>query len=260
MDEGDRRDDGTSPPWKGWWVPGLVLLVAMGLVIWALGVKLTDPDHLRTLVVGWGAWGALALIGLQVAQVLLAPIPGHTLGLVGGYLYGAWLGTLVNMTGTLIGAGLAMWLARRFGRPLARRLVSRRQMERLDELAKRRGLAFFFLIFLFPFLPDDAACFVAGLSPLPLRELLLLALVGRLPGVFIPNWLGDHAAVLSPRQWTIIILLMIPVAVAFWRWQDAIEGFLLRLLDRLTRQHVRLGTSKNENAQTGGPVIRRGRK
>jgi uncharacterized membrane protein YdjX (TVP38/TMEM64 family) len=187
---------------------------------------------LRTILIGWGWWGPLALIGLQVAQVLIAPLPGQVLGLVGGYVYGPWLGTLINMTGTLLGSGLAMALARRFGRPLVQRFVSPQWLDRLDGLAVKRGAAVFFLIFLLPFLPDDAACFVAGLSPLPLKELLLLAAIGRLPGVFIPNWLGAHAADLSAVQWGAIALLLVPLAVAFWRWQETIERWLLRLVER----------------------------
>jgi len=73
---------------------------------------------------------------------------------------------------------------------------------------------------------------VAGLSPLPLKELLLLAAIGRLPGVFIPNWLGAHAADLSAIQWVAVALLLIPLAVAFWHWQETIEGWLLRLVER----------------------------
>lgn len=216
-------------------IAGLALLVALCALAGSLGWLgfPTDPDRVRAAVIGWGQWGALALISLQVAQTLLAPIPGQALSLVGGYLYGPWLGTLVNMTGMLIGSGMAMGLARRFGRPLVQRWVSAAWLLRLDELARRRGATVFFLVFLFPFLPDDAACFVAGLSPLPLRELLLLALLGRLPGIFILNWLGAHATNLNAYQWMIIFLAMTPIALAFWHWQDRIEYALLKLLDRL---------------------------
>jgi uncharacterized membrane protein YdjX (TVP38/TMEM64 family) len=240
MDERDVSETHRTRAWKRPVVWGLILFgVALtGAYGWKslfalLRLMLSDPDGLRMVVVSWGPWGMLALIGLQVAQTLIAPIPGQGLGIVSGYLYGPWLGTLINMTGTLIGSGIAIWLARRFGRPLVERWVPPKRLAHLDRLAKQRGPAFFFLIFLFPFLPDDAACFVAGLSPLPLGEMLLLVLLGRLPGVFIPNWLGSHATSLSPRQWVVIVLLMVPIGAAFWYWQDLIEGSLLKFLDKL---------------------------
>jgi len=224
--------------WKKIGLLGLVLLVVLLPLLGVFSQKsllrtLSDAERLRVMVIGWGSWGPFALIGLQVVQVLLAPIPGQALGLVSGYLYGTWLGTLINMVGTLVGSSIAIWLARRFGRPFVERFVSPDHLARLDALATRRGPAIIFLIFLFPFLPDDAACFVAGLSPLPLGELLLLVLLGRLPGAFIPNWLGAHAAELNPRQWVAIILLMVPIGVVVWRWQASIEDYLLRLLDRV---------------------------
>jgi len=222
---------------RTWRILGLILVAALLVVVGASGWTplrelLSDPERLRAMVIGWGWWGPLALIGWQVAQVLIAPLPGQVLGLVGGYVYGPWLGTLINMAGTLLGSGLAMWLARRFGRPLAQRFVSPWWLDRLDELAMQRGAAVFFLIFLLLFLPDDAACYVAGLSLLPLRELLLLAAIGRLPGVFIPNWLGAHAADLSAAQWVAVVLLLIPLVIAFWHWQETIESWLLRLVER----------------------------
>jgi uncharacterized membrane protein YdjX (TVP38/TMEM64 family) len=222
---------------RTWKILGLILVAALLVVVGAFGWTplrglLSDPESLRAVVISWGWWGPLALIGLQVAQVLIAPLPGQVLGLVGGYVYGPWLGTLINMVGTLLGSGLAMWLARRLGRPLVQHFVSSQWLDRLDGLAVKRGAAVFFLIFLLPFLPDDAACFVAGLSPLPLKELLLLAAIGRLPGVFIPNWLGAHAADLSATQWLALVLLLIPLAVAFWHWQETIERWLLRLVER----------------------------
>ena len=134
------RHTGCTATWKNWGIVGLVVLVLAALAGWLAtqGLSpevLSDPHRLRSLILGWGAWGGLALVGLQILQILLAPMPGQVLGLVGGYLYGPWLGSVFNMTGTLVGSGLAMWLARRFGRPLVERLVSNRWLDRLDGFA-----------------------------------------------------------------------------------------------------------------------------
>ena len=82
-------------------------------------------------------------IGLNVAQVLLAPIPGQFVGLLNGYLYGPWLGTFYSMIGLLLGTALAMGLGRWFGRPLVERLVNPAQLARWDQIAVRQGPPFF---------------------------------------------------------------------------------------------------------------------
>jgi uncharacterized membrane protein YdjX (TVP38/TMEM64 family) len=83
-----------------------------------------------------------------------------------------------------------------------------------------------FLVFLLPFLPDDAVCFVAGLTTLPLLELIVLALVGRLPGVFVANWIGAHALDLSPAGWGALLAAMLVTGALFWGFQSRIERAL----------------------------------
>jgi uncharacterized membrane protein YdjX (TVP38/TMEM64 family) len=120
-----------------------------------------------------------------------------------------------------------MALARRFGRPWAEKLIKRETLERLDGYSRQRGALFFFLVFLFPFLPDDVACFLAGLTPLPMAELIVLAAIGRLPGIFVANFVGANAAALTRTQIALFIAVLAALALAFWRYQERVEGAML---------------------------------
>ncbi len=192
-----------------------------------------DTERAAAFLRQWGAWAAVITIGLHVAQVLAGPIPGVALDWVNGLLFGPLLGTLFSMIGIGIGSTLAMWLSRRFGRPLVERFVDPKLLERLDGLVQRYGVLFIFLAFLFPFLPDDAVCYLAGLTPIPLAELALLALIGRLPGTFVANWLGANALEFSTVEWGLMAAALVIIGVGFWRFQDRIEGRLLALVDRI---------------------------
>jgi len=192
-----------------------------------------DTERVAAFTRRWGDWAPFVTVALHVAQVIFAPIPGQALDAVNGFLFGPWLGTLFSLIGLGIGSTLAMGLARCFGRPLVERFVDRRLLARLDGFLQRRGALFVFLIFLFPFLPDDAVCFLAGLTPIPLAELVLLAVVGRLPGIFVANWVGASAAEFSPLQWGLLGAVVLVVAVAFWRFQERIEVRLVDLVDQI---------------------------
>lgn len=194
----------------------------------------SDPDRVSAFVRRWGRWAPLVTIALHVAQVLFAPIPGQALDAVNGYLFGPWLGTLYSMIGLGTGSTLAMALGRRFGRPLVERFVDEQVLARLDGVLDRQGAFLIFLIFLFPFLPDDAVCFLAGLTSLPLLELVLLALVGRTPGVFVANWLGAHAAALTPLGWGLLAAFLLAVAVLAWRFREPVQERLLAWIERLS--------------------------
>ncbi len=94
------------------------------------------------------------------------------------------------MAGVTLGSILAIVLARRYGRPLVERFVPEETLARMDGLIAKGGLWFFLIAFLLPFFPDDALCFLAGLSSIPFPWLLAVVIVGRLPGVAASAFLG----------------------------------------------------------------------
>ena len=215
----------------------VVLIVVVSGALWywrePLWTFFGDQEHIREWVAGFGPWGPLVSIALNVAQVLLAPVPGQFVGLVNGYLYGIGLGTLYSMAGLLLGTSLAMGLGRWLGRPLVERLVNPEKLARWDRIADRQGPLFFFLVFLFPFLPDDIACFLIGLSPLAIPRMIVLATLGRLPGVFVSCWVGTYATALPWWAWPPLGGGAAALAWGFWRYQTQLESLMVRWIQRL---------------------------
>jgi uncharacterized membrane protein YdjX (TVP38/TMEM64 family) len=189
---------------------GLIALVALA-GLWAvvrnaslLGL-FEDSQHVVTWVRGRGPWRPLAIVALEIGQVLLAPIPGQAVGVAAGYLYGTLWGTLYCLLGMAAGSWMAFRLARVYGRPLVERLVPHQTLTWLDAGAQGRGLFFFALVFLLPFLPDDLACFVAGLTAIPIPALMLVAITARAPGILVSSWVGANAEGLNAAQRVILI-------------------------------------------------------
>ncbi len=218
-----------------------VALIALGLLLVAAAILwgpdlyhlLADRESVQAWVSGFGPWGPLISILLNTAQVLLAPVPGQTVGLVNGYLYGVALGTLYSLVGVMLGSALAMGLGRWFGRPLVVRLVGQERLAPWDRIAQRQGPVFFFLVFLFPLVPDDLVCFVIGLSPLPIPQMLVLSALGRLPGLVVASWVGANATALPWWAWGLLGVGGTVLALVFWRYQDRLEQAVMGLIHRL---------------------------
>lgn len=218
------------------WLVLLAAVVLLALVVawlWPHLALFADQDALRAWVASFGASGPLVIIGLHLAQVLLAPIPGQAIDAASGYLFGPWWGTLYSVSGAVGSSLIAFGLARRFGRPLVERLVAPEALDRLDKLGRQRGPILFFLIWLFPLSPDDLACYAAGLTPMPWPQFFVLVLLGRVPGLFTANWVGAHAANLSTGAWVALVAGVAALGLAFWRWGSQLEGWVLDLVARL---------------------------
>lgn len=217
---------------------GLAVVLILPLWLWHDDIVYIFQQREQVIaeVRNAGAWAPLALIGLAVVQTVVAPIPGQAVNFVAGYIFGLIPGTLISWVGLVVGATVAMWLARYLGRPVVEKLVGRRPLDRLDGLAAGRGLGFFFLAFLIPGLPDDLLCFVAGLTRLPLRGLILFNATARIPGLVGAVWLGASAEALPWQAWAIGGALALVGVWVMWRFGDRFqESVLKRLGDSRTQ-------------------------
>ncbi len=220
----------------------VILIVAVGATVvaawpWIEDVVrlLLDRDRVLAWLSGFGVWAPLAFVAISFVQVVIAPIPGQFIGVAGGYLFGLWGGLLYGLIGTTLGAGLNMWLGRRFGRPLVARLAGEVALMRFDSFAGRRGPLFFFLVFLLPFVPDDLACYAVGLSTLPILPMLIMATVVRLPAGIASVIVGDNIADVPPGLLVVLLIAVVLIAALAWKYQERLEELLMRWISRLSR-------------------------
>lgn len=174
----------------------VILCVAIcGYVAWDVfsGGPLTqlfnNREEMIAFVGSLGPLGPLAYMALQILQTVVAPIPGNVVGAIGGLLFG-WWGILWTTIGATIGATLVFWISRRFGRTLVEKLVKKESLDKFDFVIGKRAGVILFLIFLIPGLPDDIVCYIAGLTDVPLKKLILIFALGRLPAVVGNNIIG----------------------------------------------------------------------
>lgn len=204
--------------------------VALATVTVLVGPRLaflTDAAEIRRIVQGFGVWGPLALIALQASQVVLAPVPGQVLAVVAGYLYGPWWGTLYNLLGIVLGSTIAFWLAKRFGRPYVASIVHEDVLAGFDAIDDDHIRVALFVMFLVPGLPDDALCFVGGLTRIPLWQLVVLAAVGRAPAFFLVNVVGDLFGTGRAIEGLVLAGAVVAVSVIAYLHRGRLVGYLL---------------------------------
>jgi uncharacterized membrane protein YdjX (TVP38/TMEM64 family) len=195
--------------------------------------QFSDWDAMDELLTQLGPWSAVFLISAQIAQVLIPVIPSQLLGMASGALYGVFWGTALSLAGLIVGSWVAIRLARRYGRPFVERHTAAETIDRIDRLAQRSGPWAFFLVALMPFLPTDVGCFVAGLTKLRTRSVLLPIMLGRLPGVLLLNTLGATSTTISLETMVIVTSFTLVVAIVLWHFRGRLEGIAHRWLHEI---------------------------
>ncbi|HQY90786.1 VTT domain-containing protein [Caldilinea sp.] len=218
----------------------ILLLAAVGVLIWWLNEPMSDvlaaASDVRAWIVGFGPLAPIAYVAFFAAQILIAPLPGSFLSVLGGYLFGFGAGLLLSLLGLTVGVTLALLIGRKLGRPLLERFFARSELIRWERKLRLRSPLIWFVIFLFP-LPD-LVIYVAGLGTTPLRQLAPAILLGRGLGIVVGSSIGVATASLPASfvlvQWVLFLLL----GGLAYRFQRPIRYHLLMNMRR-TRRLVR---------------------
>jgi uncharacterized membrane protein YdjX (TVP38/TMEM64 family) len=194
-----------------------LLLAAMllgAIAFLALHRDLFQTARLQHELQRFGPWAPLLFIVLYaLGAVLFAP--GSAFTLAGGALFGPLWGTIWNLAGATLGAGLAFltarylaadWVAKKSGGRLARVI-------RGVEAEGWRFVAFVRLVPLFPF---NLLNYVLGLTRIGFGVYVLTSAICMAPGALAYTWLGyaGRQALTGGENLTRDILIAIGVLAA----------------------------------------------
>jgi len=180
-------------------------------------------DQLLSFLESLGPWSSVVFVFLQAFQVVAAPIPGEVTGLLGGFLFGPWLGVLLSTIGLTLGSYIAFALARGLGRPFVERFIAPSSMERFDYLLHHKGAFLVFLLFLIPGFPKDALCYLLGLGHLSTMEFLLIGGVGRLLGTVLLTLEGNFLRLQQYGRFYILLGVALTIVLIAMVYKDKLE-------------------------------------
>jgi uncharacterized membrane protein YdjX (TVP38/TMEM64 family) len=157
-----------------------------------------------------GPLAPLAFFLLNVTQIVVAPIPGYPVQVLGGILFGLIPGSIITVGGLVVGGTLAAWLGRWLGRPWLEKRLGTETLEHWGQVAHIDSFWTWWIILLIPF--GDIPYFIAGLSRIRLSLFALAILTSRGPFTVLIVWMGDRVTGL-PLTWIASSIAVVVVIV-----------------------------------------------
>ena len=206
----------------------LVLLGAGGYLLWRTGffAAATSLEGIQRYIEAFSPYSQLVFLAVQLASVILAPIPSNLSAAAGGMLFGTWPSFFLTIAAVLSASLLVFLLARALGQSFADRLVSRAISDKYLSIVRAKTDTFLILAFLLPFFPDDLLCILAGLTAISTPRFLVIVVLTRPWGLLVASALGG--ATLTLPLWAMVLLGIIGVAVFLLgmkygdRWEESI--------------------------------------
>jgi uncharacterized membrane protein YdjX (TVP38/TMEM64 family) len=182
-----------------------------------------DRERVHAFLDSLGPLSFIGFILLQTLQVVAAPVPGEVTGMLGGFLYGPYLGICLSTIGLTIGSWINFALSKTFGRPFADKFVSKKTMDKYDYLLHHKGAFLVFVLFLIPGFPKDLLCYILGLGHLTTREFLIISTVGRFGGTVLLTLGGTYLRHQQYYRFSVLLGVAIVIIFLSMVYKDKLE-------------------------------------
>ena len=143
-------------------------------------------DTFQAFVRSYGILAPLIFIFIQTIQVVIPIIPGVIGCTAGSALFGAWAGFAYNYIGICSGSLIAFFLARKYGIRLVKPIIGETHYNKYAPwLGGKSFLVLLWLCIILPLAPDDALCYLAGISTMKKRDFIPTILIGKIFLIFV---------------------------------------------------------------------------
>lgn len=199
-----------------------VLILIAAVAAFIIGSKVLienvagfDLDAMASQWITHAGRGSAATVVALLFVDLFLPIPSSLVMILSGAAFGVWWGSLLSLVGSIAGEWLGFELVRRYGRRASRRIVGDEEIERMQRLFARHGVAAVAVTRALPVLMETMSV-VAALSGMRRAAFLRASLLGTTPIVIVYAYAGAVSREIGSLVPAAVILAA--VAALGWIW------------------------------------------
>ena len=210
--------------------------IALTVFLWPYIKQLSSQEGMQELITTVRSTGPLAvgvLLLLQLAQVIIAFIPGEVVQVVAGILYGPVWGTIIILCGALGSTVIIYHLVQKLGTPFVSKMVPAETQEKLGFITRTSRIdAIVFVLFLIPGLPKDLITYLVALTEVRKSRFFFFSTLGRAPGVIVTSFAGHSLAGGNWMMLAFIVGIAVVILVVFFLLRDKVMAFFNNFADK----------------------------
>jgi Uncharacterized conserved protein len=149
--------------------------------------------EIRSMIHSLGLWGPIVSILLMILHSLTF-IPSEVITLANLAVFGPFWGAVYSWIGSMLGAYLAFFTAKAFGRPVVQKFVPEQMIRRFDRFMNRYGTKGVFALRLIPVISFNALNYGCGLTKMTFWPFTWTTGLGITPSIVVFAFLYNSAA------------------------------------------------------------------
>ena len=187
----------------------------------------------------FGAWAWVIFFLIELAQVLIIPVPAQITTVAGVCMLRPWKAFLISEVAIISGSLIAFALGKIFGDKIAYKIAKKETVEKYKNILTRKGILLLPIMFLFPLFPDDLLCFLAGSTAMSWSYFIFVTLITRtiviactcffLSGSIVPfsGW--------GIPVWIVIVIALATACIFLFKYQEKITDWIIEKFGKKTK-------------------------
>jgi uncharacterized membrane protein YdjX (TVP38/TMEM64 family) len=167
-----------------------IALMVLTALIFSIYV---DRESLQAVVRSTGQFGIIIYFFIEVIYVTFTPLFNTAILIASGYIFGGNIGFILNFLSTIFGLFLIVFLVKKYGRPMLKKLISNNFYNRFDKITQKVGPITLLVVYILPFTPDDELTYIVAAGPIGIRRFILPILLGSMAKAAY-SYIGDMGA------------------------------------------------------------------
>lgn len=222
----------------------IIFIVVLFIIFYYTGLlsHFSSLEEAREWFSSFGAWAWIIFFLIQIAQVVILPIPAQITTIAGVLIFGAWKAFIISAIATLIGSYICFGIGKWFGVKVAYKLASKETVDKYRNLLTKKGRLLLPVMFLFPAFPDDLLCFIAGTTKMTWRYFVIITILTRIISIACICWLGSGELIpfsgWGIPVWIVIGILMLACIILIFKYQEQIEEWIIRTFTKKGKQKI----------------------
>lgn len=198
----------------------IIILLIATIYLAPIIKKINTPEGqivFKEKIQNSGIAGVAILFGLEIAQVILAILPGEPIEILAGICYGPIWGTVFLMISIFLITCAIYFLVKKYGRKFIYEFFPEEKVAKLENsklLKEEKKIEMVMVIlFLIPGTPKDLLVYLGGLLPIKTTRFLTISTLLRFPSIISSTILGSN---ILEGQWKIgVLAYIITFAITF---------------------------------------------
>jgi uncharacterized membrane protein YdjX (TVP38/TMEM64 family) len=211
-------------------IKGFLPLIVLFLGIGFLGT-LIPQEKIRMAVENAGIYAPLIFILASLISYIIAPLSNMPVMAAGHYSFGSEKIIIYGFVAGILAAITNFWVARIWGVKLVKKLVGKKTLVQINELAEDYGLGTLLMVRLFAWGFNDVISYAAGFTNINFKPYFIITVIAMVPGTIIMLYATRYI-----ENTTQFVLINLGLTTVFLLILPYTKNFAKRLTDFLERK------------------------